>query len=104
MLKQSDIKKEIDCILVPKVFFTEKYKYLNTVTKIMYCFLMDRMKYEGNPVVYPIKEMASILNISHSTVIRYYKQLELNEFIHIQRRGLNKPNLIYLKKHFHDEI
>lgn len=96
---------------VPKVFFTnDKYKSLSNNAKIAWSLLRDRTSLsrknkwydliDGRRVVYFIftnEELMKLLNVkSKSTLSSIKKELENADLIESHRRGINKPNKMYL--------
>lgn len=76
--------------------------------KIMYCYLMDRLKlsvknnwYDNDCKVYLIYSIEEIMNdfqISKPTAVNLIKELKELDFIEVKRRGQGLANLIYVKK------
>ncbi|MCO4339626.1 replication initiator protein A [Staphylococcus agnetis] len=94
---------------IPKVFFTnEQYKKLSNDTKIAYGILRDRVELSiknnwiddlGNIYfIYTVKHLETILNCGNKKVIKIKKELEEAGLLDQKRLGLNKPNMLYLKK------
>ncbi|MCO4346609.1 replication initiator protein A [Staphylococcus agnetis] len=94
---------------IPKVFFTnEQYKKLSNDTKIAYGILRDRVELSiknnwvddlGNIYfIYTVKHLETILNCGNKKVIKIKSELEEAGLLEQKRLGLNKPNMLYLKK------
>ncbi|MCO4358681.1 hypothetical protein BU586_11345 [Staphylococcus agnetis] len=94
---------------IPKIFFTnEKYKKLSNDTKIAYGILRDRvdLSIKNNWVdelgniyfIYTVKHLEIILNCGNKKVIKIKNELEDAGLLEQKRLGLNKPNMLYLKK------
>ncbi|MCO4327841.1 replication initiator protein A [Staphylococcus agnetis] len=94
---------------IPKVFFTnEQYKKLSNDTKIAYGILRDRVELSiknnwvddlGNIYfIYTVKHLEIILNCGNKKVIKIKNELEEAGLLEQKRLGLNKPNMLYLKK------
>jgi predicted transcriptional regulator len=94
---------------IPKSLFTnENYIGLGNDAKIIYAFLKDRMELsrknswkDENGDIYLLftqEEIASLLDVSLSTVTRAMKRLKQYDLIEIIRQGLSKPNKIYINK------
>ena len=99
---------------VPKIFFIEKrYKKMSLLAKIIYSIFLDRLNlsqrnewFNNKEQVYLVftrKEMADTLNISEKTVGEVIKELKKYKLICEERRGLGKPNLIYLSNFIVDK-
>ena len=95
---------------IPKELFENKlYKEnLNSDSKILYGFLLDRLSlsqmnnwYDENGNIYLIftrEKVQKLLNLSDKTVTKAFKQLTEVNLIKEKRQGLGKPNLIYVGK------
>ncbi|WP_341775156.1 replication initiator protein A [Staphylococcus hyicus] len=94
---------------IPKVFFTNDiYKKLSNDTKIAYGILRDRVELSiknnwidefGNIYfIYTVKHLEIILNCGNKKVIKIKTELEEAGLLEQKRLGLNKPNMLYLKK------
>lgn len=101
---------------IPQELFTnEKYKdKLNSDSKILYAFLLDRLTlsqknhwYDDENRVYLIftrEEVQEKLNLSDKPVTKSFKQLSEVGLVYEKRQGLGKPNLIYVGKIQHEEF
>ncbi len=98
-----------DFIKSLKVFFTsENYKNLTNDMKIAYAILRDRLNLsiknswvdeDGNIYfVYSNEKLMEILNCKKEKLTKIKKGLENNGLLIQKRRGLNKPNILYLMK------
>ncbi|EWW56820.1 replication initiator protein A [Staphylococcus aureus] len=94
---------------IPKVFFTsENYKNLTNDMKIAYAILRDRLNLsiknswvdeDGNIYfVYSNEKLMEILNCKKEKLTKIKKGLENDGLLIQKRRGLNKPNILYLMK------
>src|SRR5699024_5910963 len=94
---------------LPKVFFTNaKYQKLSNDAKISYAILRDRLELSiknnwidsDNAIyfIYTNEKLEEILNLSKPTIIKIKKELVNTGLLEQKRRGLNKPNLLYLMK------
>lgn len=94
---------------IPKVFFTsENYKNLTNDMKIAYAILRDRLNLsiknnwvdeDGNIYfVYSSEKLMEILNCKKEKLTKIKKGLENDGLLIQKRRGLNKPNILYLMK------
>lgn len=94
---------------IPKVFFTsENYKNLTDDMKIAYAILRDRLNLsiknnwvdeDGNIYfVYSNEKLMEILNCKKEKLTKIKKGLENDGLLIQKRRGLNKPNILYLMK------
>lgn len=98
-----------------ELFENEKYKNkLNSDSKILYAFLLDRLSLSQRNhwiddkyriyLIFTREEVGEKLNLSEKTVIKAFKQLTEVALIQEKRQGLGKPNLIYVGKIQHEEI
>ena len=94
---------------VPKVFFTnEKYKKLTIDAKMAYAILRDRLELsiKNNWIdekgtiyfIYTNDSLMEILNCRKEKLSKIKKSLEDAELLIQKRRGLGKPNILYLMK------
>ena len=94
---------------IPKSLFTSKnYKGLGNDGRIIYALLKDRMALsrrnkwqDENGDIYLLftqEQIADLLDVSVSTVVRAMKRLRQYDLIEIVRQGLSKPNKIYINK------
>ncbi len=99
---------------VPKIFFVEKkYRKMSLIAKMIYSIYLDRLglsqknewinSKEQVYLCFTRKEMADILGISEKTVGEVNKELKKYKLIYEERKGLGKPNLIYLSNFIVDE-
>lgn len=97
-----------------ELFDNEKYKKLSLEAKVIYSFLLNRMKLskinhwinnQGEIyLIYTRKEIQSKLNLSDKPVTRAFKELRNANLIKEEKQGFGKPNLIYIGKIEHEEI
>lgn len=93
---------------VPKVLFQQSdYKDLSAESKILYGLLLDRMdlsaknnwvdKYGRIYIIFTVEEIMEKLNCGNKKASLLLSELESKgKLIERQRRGLGKPNLIYV--------
>lgn len=97
-----------------ELFDNEKYKKLSLEAKVIYSFLLNRMKLskinhwinnQGEIyLIYTRKEVQNKLNLSDKPVTRAFKELRNANLIKEEKQGFGKPNLIYIGKIKHEEI
>lgn len=97
-----------------ELFDNEKYKKLSLEAKVIYSFLLNRMKLskinhwinnQGEIyLIYTRKEIQSKLNLSDKPVTMAFKELRNANLIKEEKQGFGKPNLIYIGKIEHGEI
>ncbi|WP_064615239.1 replication initiator protein A [Streptobacillus moniliformis] len=96
-------------LTIPRdLIYNEKFKKLSLEAKLMYGLLMDRLKVsikynwiDSNGdvyLIYSINEIMQLLSISKPTAVKILKELEKFKMIEKKQQGLQKPNLLYLKK------
>lgn len=94
---------------IPKVLFTgERYKDMTTDARVLYGILLDRVSLsvknnwvdeEGRVfIIFAREEVQELLGYKKDKVIKLFKELNNIDLIEENRQGLNKPNLIYVKK------
>ena len=91
-----------------ELFDNESYKYLSIEAKVIYSFLLNRMKLSKMNhwlnakgeiyLIYTRKEIQSKLNLSDKPITRAFKELRETNLIKEERQGFGKPNLIYIGK------
>ncbi len=100
--------------ILQELFVNEKYKNkLNSDSKILYAFLLDRLSLsqknhwiaEDNNVylIFTREEVQEKLNLSDKTVTKSFKILMEVNLVQEKRQGLGKPNLIYVGKINHSD-
>ena len=93
---------------VPKILFRDiKFKDLSTDTKTLYGILLDRMGLsvkngwldeQGRVyIIFPVQEVMDALGCADNKATKLFRELEKFGLIERKRRGLGKPNLIYVK-------
>ena len=93
---------------VPKVLFRDiKFKDLSTDAKTLYGILLDRMGLsvkngwldeQGRVyIIFPVQEVMDALGCADNKATKLFRELEKFGLIERKRRGLGKPNLIYVK-------
>lgn len=93
---------------VPKILFRDiKFKDLSTDAKTLYGILLDRMGLsvkngwldeQGRVyIIFPVQEVMDALGYADNKATKLLRELEKFGLIERKRRGLGKPNLIYVK-------
>ena len=93
---------------VPKILFQDiKFKDLSTDAKTLYGILLDRMGLsvkngwldeQGRVyIIFPVQEVMDALGCTDNKATKLFRELEKFGLIERKRRGLGKPNLIYVK-------
>lgn len=93
---------------VPKILFRDiKFKDLSTDAKTLYGILLDRMELsvkngwldeQGRVyIIFPVQEVMDALGCADNKATKLFRELEKFGLIERKRRGLGKPNLIYVK-------
>lgn len=93
---------------VPKILFRDiKFKDLSTDAKTLYGILLDRMGLsvkngwldeQGRVyIIFPVQEVMDALGCADNKATKLFQELEKFGLIERKRRGLGKPNLIYVK-------
>lgn len=93
---------------VPKILFRDiKFKDLSTDAKTLYGILLDRMGLsvkngwldeQGRVyIIFPVQEVMDALGYADNKATKLFRELEKFGLIERKRRGLGKPNLIYVK-------
>lgn len=94
---------------VPKIFFSdEQFSDVSLEAKILYSLMLDRMSlsringwsdsYNRIYIVFPISCVIDMLGCGKGKACKIMKELETIGLIERERRGLCKPDLIYVKK------
>lgn len=94
---------------VPKKFFDDpEFSKLSTDAKVLYMILLDRRclsKMNGREwrdeqgcvfIFFTVEAMMSLLNCGNKKVNELLKELENYNLVQRQRRGLGRPNRIYV--------
>lgn len=93
---------------IPKLLFElDGLKDMPVESKIMYGMLLDRVSLSAENgwidqfgrfyIIYTVSEAATALGCSEKKAIAILRELEAKGLIEKQRRGMGKPNLIYVK-------
>ena len=93
---------------IPKLLFTDPiFSKLSSDAKVLYGILLDRMSLsmknkwmdEANKVyiIFTIEEVEETMNFGRNKAVNTMKELESFGLIEKKRRGLGKPNIIYVK-------
>ena len=100
---------------IPKALFTdERYKNYSAESKVLYGILLDRTQLskenewideEGRVYIYFKRENAEeMLGIKRDKAIKLFKELKNADLIDEIQQGLNKPNIIYVKKFIEEKV
>lgn len=97
----------INYFRIPKQLFTDEFKEVSTDAKLLYGLMLERTGLSQKNgwinekgyvyIIYTVDELSIDLNCSNKSVIKYLVELKSIGLIEIVRRGLGKPNLIYVK-------
>lgn len=93
---------------IPKILYTDSiFKTLSSDAKVLYAILIDRMSLsmkngwldEENKVfiIFTIDEIEETMNIGRNKAVNIMKEIQDFGLIEKKRRGLGKPNIIYVK-------
>ena len=93
---------------VPKILFRDiKFKDLSTDAKTLYGILLNRMRLsvkngwldeQGRVyIIFPVQEVMDALGCADNKATKLFRELENAGLVERKRRGLGKPNLIYVK-------
>ena len=93
---------------VPQILFRDiKFKDLSTDAKTLYGILLDRMGLSVKNgwldergrvyIIFPVQEVMDALGCADNKATKLFRELEKFGLIERKRRGLGKPNLIYVK-------
>lgn len=93
---------------IPKILYTDSiFKTLSSDAKVLYAILLDRMSLsmknewldDENKVfiIFTIDEIEETMNIGRNKAINIMKEIQDFGLIEKKRRGLGKPNIIYVK-------
>ena len=97
---------------IPKVFFTDvRFKEVSAEAKILYGFLLDRMALSVKNgwldecgrvyIIFPVADVMENLGCAEQKANKLLNELDGAKGIGLierKRRGLGKPNVIYVKK------
>ena len=93
---------------IPKALFQEpRFQSLSTDAKTLYGILLDRMSLsvkngwldgQGRVyIIFPVQEVMDALGCADNKATKLFRELENAGLVERKRRGLGKPNLIYVK-------
>ena len=93
---------------VPKILFRDiRFKDLSTDAKTLYGILLDRMGLsvkngwldaQGRVyIIFPVQAVMEALGCADNKATKLFRELEQCGLVERKRRGLGKPNLIYVK-------
>jgi len=107
VIKSSEIIK-YQFYSMPKELFADKYKDLSLEAKMIYTLFIDRLELSKKNnwvnekgevyLIFKRNDIGDILNITDKTVTKAIKELKDIKLVFESRRGLGKPNLIYIGK------
>lgn len=91
----------------PKCFFTDrKFTALSSNARLLYIFLFDRTRLSAKNglcdtddevfVFCTVETACEILNCSHNTAIKTFKEIESAQLLHRARTGVMRTYKIYL--------
>lgn len=100
-------------IQVPRFLFTNPdFRSLKSDSKILYSLMLDRMSLsrknewfdEENRVfiIFTLEEMMESIGCGHSKCVELLKELSSFGLIERKKRGLGKPDIIYVKDFLHE--
>lgn len=100
--------------MLPKVLVKDdRFKNLSSDAKILYCLLLDRNGLSSKNgwideedrvyIIFTVDEIVEALNKSNKTAVKILNELEKTGLIQRVRRGLGKPNIIYVMDFMTDE-
>lgn len=104
---QHDVKL-FDFFMIPKELVRDKkFSTLSTDAKILYGIMMERLTLSQKNswideqgrvyIIYTIDTLMDDMNCKSTKAFKLMKELEAYELIERKRRGLSRPNLIYVK-------
>ena len=93
---------------IPKALFQDhRFRQLSTDARTLYGILLDRMGLsvkngwldeQGRVyIIFPVQEVMDALGCADNKATKLFRELEKFGLIERKRRGLGKPNLIYVK-------
>ena len=93
---------------IPKLLFQDsRFQPLSTDAKILYGILLDRMSFSARNgwldkagrvfIIYTVQEVQDSLGCADKKATKLLRELEEYGLIERKRRGLGKPDLIYVK-------
>ena len=93
---------------IPKILYTDSiFKTLSSDAKVLYAILLDRMSLSMKNgwldkeskvfIIFTIDEIEETMNIGRNKAINIMKEIQDFGLIEKKRRGLGKPNIIYVK-------
>ena len=93
---------------IPKALFQDhRFRQLSTNARTLYGILLDRMGLsvkngwldeQGRVyIIFPVQEVMDALGCADNKATKLFRELEKFGLIERKRRGLGKPNLIYVK-------
>ncbi len=118
VLKQFDYyygaeSESFNFIQVPKfLFHNPDFRNLKSDSKILYSLMLERMSWSRKNewfdekkrvyIIYPMEEIMSTIGCGHTKCIELLKELSCYGLIEKKRRGLGKPDIIYVKDFLHE--
>ena len=118
ILKQFDYyygseSESFNFIQVPKFLFTNPdFRNLKSDSKILYSLMLERMSLSRKNewfddkmrvfIIYPMEEIMETIGCGHSKCVDILKELSVYGLIERKKRGLGKPDIIYVKDFLHE--
>lgn len=97
---------------LPQFLFSENYGKISNDAKLLYCFMLDRIKlsemngwYDGGRcyIIFPRKEACGMLGIAKDKAAKLYTELEKVGLIEQKKQYLSRPTLIFVNDVCADE-
>jgi len=99
---------------IPKILFTDrKYTSLSTDARVLYGVLLDRMGMSLDNgwvdengrayIYYRVEQLSEILGFGRDKIRRLFLELEKVDLLERKKQGLQKPDMLYLKKFVSDD-
>ena len=93
---------------IPKALFQDsRFRQLSTDARTLYGILLDRMSLSAKNnwldeqgrvyIIYTVREVQESLCCAEHKAVKLFRELEQADLIERKRRGLGRPNLIYVK-------
>ena len=93
---------------IPKALFQDRrFRQLSTDARTLYGILLDRMSLSAKNnwldeqgrvyIIYTVREVRESLCCAEHKAVKLFRELEQADLIERKRRGLGRPNLIFVK-------
>ena len=93
---------------IPKALFQDsRFRQLSTDARTLYGILLDRMSLSAKNgwldeqgrvyIIYTVREVQESLCCAEHKAVKLFRELEQADLIERKRRGLGRPNLIFVK-------